>query len=74
MSLLSEHDDPTPASARDVTSMVEVLEGRHGAFAAAVAEFFSTFHQSRGDAGRSWAWAGVATLVREREQVRMTQQ
>ncbi len=64
-------DDPTPASARDVSSMVEVLEGQHGQFAADVAEFFSCMHQVNGDAGRSWAWAGVAALVRKREQIRM---
>ena len=39
--------------------MVAVLEGRHGCWAADVAEFFSTMHSLKGDAGRSWAWAGV---------------
>lgn len=64
-------DDPTPASAQDVSSMVEVLEGQHGHLAAEVAEFFSCMHQVKGDAGRSWAWAGVAALVRKREEIRM---
>ena len=40
--------------------MVEALEGRHGQLAADVADFFSTLHTLRGDAGRAWAWAGVA--------------
>ena len=73
MGMMSELDDPTPATARDVTSMVEILEGKHGQHAAGVAEFFSSVHQVKGDAGRSWAWAGVAALVRQREQQRMTQ-
>lgn len=71
MRSISEIEDTTPASIRDVASMVEVLEGRHGQHAAGVADFFSSFHQLQGDAGRSWAWAGVATLVRQREQQRL---
>ncbi|MEQ1649421.1 MAG: hypothetical protein ABL898_12610 [Hyphomicrobiaceae bacterium] len=54
---------PTP---RDVEAMAEVLEGRHGFYAADVAEFFSTQHSVRGDAGRCWAWAGVAEIIRRR--------
>jgi hypothetical protein len=58
---------PTP---RDVDSMVEVLEGRHGVLAADIADFFSAKHALDGDAGRCWAWAGVAEAVRQREQAR----
>jgi hypothetical protein len=61
---------PTPG---DVLAMVEILEGQHGAFAADVADFFSTSHSLRGDAGRSWAWAGVAEMVRQRVRERLTQ-
>lgn len=61
---------PTPA---DVECMVEVLESEHGAFAAQVAEFFSTKHCLAGDAGRSWAWAGVAERVRIRARERLKQ-
>lgn len=59
---------PTP---RDVAAMAEVLEGRHGVFAAEVAEFFATYHGEKGDAGRAWAWSGVAELVRNRERARL---
>lgn len=59
---------PTPA---DVEHIVEVLEGQHGAHAADVAEFFSTKHCLAGDAGRSWAWAGVAERVRMRARARL---
>jgi hypothetical protein len=59
---------PTP---RDVGAMAEVLEGRHGAFAAAIADFFATYHGEKGDAGRAWAWSGVAELVRHRERARL---
>jgi hypothetical protein len=58
---------PTPA---EVETMAAVLEGRHGAHAAEVADFFSEVHSRSGDAGRCWAWAGVAEVVRRREQVR----
>lgn len=59
---------PTP---RDVAAMAEVLEGRHGTFAAEVAEFFASYHGEKGDAGRAWAWSGVAELVRNRERARL---
>ena len=61
---------PTPA---DVEFMVAVLEGEHGVLAADVAEFFSTKHCLAGDAGRSWAWAGVAERVRMRARERLKQ-
>ncbi|MGE0701088.1 MAG: hypothetical protein AB7O57_18480 [Hyphomicrobiaceae bacterium] len=62
-------EDVTPTP-RDVGEMASVLEGRHGFFAADVAEFFSTQHALSGDAGRSWAWAGVAETIRVREKRR----
>jgi hypothetical protein len=62
--------DPTPTP-RDVCFMAEVLEGRHGSFAAQVADFFADYHGEKGDAGRSWAWSGVAELVRTRERARL---
>jgi hypothetical protein len=61
---------PTP---RDVETMASALEGRHGLFAAEVAEFFSSVHSQDGDAGRCWAWAGVAELIRKRERDRRTE-
>jgi hypothetical protein len=64
-------DDATPTP-RDVEFLAAVLEGRHGLHAAAVADFFSTAHSQQGDAGRSWAWAGVAELVRRREITRLS--
>lgn len=66
-----DHDvTPTP---QDVEFMAAVLEGRHGFHAASVADFFSNMHSLSGDAGRSWAWAGVAELVRQREKDRLMQ-
>jgi hypothetical protein len=53
--------------------MAEVLEGRHGSWAAEVAEFFALLHGQKGDALRSWAWNGVAETVRRREERRRTQ-
>jgi hypothetical protein len=61
--------DETPALG-EVETMVSVLEGRHGAWAAEVAEFFATFHSLKGDAARSWAWAGVAEAARRRAEAR----
>lgn len=63
------NEDVTPTP-RDVGEMASVLEGRHGCFAVEVAEFFSTQHALNGDAGRSWAWAGVAETIRQREKKR----
>ena len=62
-------EDVTPTP-REVDSMAAVLESRHGVMAAEVADFFSTYHAQNGDAGRSWAWAGVAQLVRRRDRDR----
>ena len=59
---------PTPD---EVESIVTLLEGQHGTLAAEVAEFFATHHSIGGDAGRSWAWAGVAERIRDREQKRV---
>jgi len=58
---------PTP---RDLEVVAVTLEGQHGNWAAAIAEFFADCHEQRGDAGRSWAWLGVADLVRERQLAR----
>ena len=63
-------EDATPGP-KEVDFMASVLEGRHGQHAADVAEFFSSLHGERGDAGRSWAWAGVAETVRQRERQRL---
>ena len=66
------HGDATPTPG-EVEAMVAVLEGRHGAWAAEVAEFFSTAHSLKGDAGRSWAWAGVAEVARRRTAARLAE-
>jgi hypothetical protein len=62
-------ENATP-TAGEVEAMVSVLEGRHGALAAEVADFLATFHGLKGDAGRSWAWAGVADMARRRTEAR----
>jgi hypothetical protein len=59
---------PTP---RDVGAMAEILESKHGSLAAEIADFFAIYHGQKGDAGRAWAWSGVAELVRNRERVRL---
>lgn len=64
-----EDATPTPG---EVQNMALVLEGRHGAHAAGVADFFSLLHAQGGDAGRSWAWAAVAEAVRRRDHTRRT--
>ena len=63
-------EDATP-SPKDVAFMAATLEARHGEHAAKIADFFSSLHCHGGDAGRSWAWAGVAELVRRRERSRI---
>lgn len=54
---------PTPG---EVQMMAATLEGRHGAHAEGVAQFFIDCHANDGDASRSWAWAAVAECVRQR--------
>jgi hypothetical protein len=51
--------------------MAQALESRHGVHAAAVADFFATFHDQNGDFGRSCAWSRVAATVRRRHKVRI---
>ena len=62
--------DFTP-SPQDVGAMAEILESKHGALAAEIADFFALHHGQKGDAGRAWAWSGVAELVRNRERARL---
>lgn len=62
--------DCTPPP-QDLGAMAEVLEGQHGSLAAGIADFFALYHGQRGDAGRAWAWTGVADLVRTRERERL---
>lgn len=59
---------PTP---EEVESVAALLEGEHGPLAVDVAEFLATHHSLDGDAGRSWAWTGVADRIRRREQKRI---
>ena len=68
-SVWQAEEDATPTPG-DVEAMAAVLEGRHGFHAVGVAEFFSTYHSIGGDAGRCWAWAGVAETIRKRERQR----
>jgi hypothetical protein len=58
----------------EAESMASVLEGRHGAWAADVADFFATFHDLKGDSDRSRAWAGVARVARRRADDRQREQ
>ena len=62
-----EDATPTPDEVDDMASM---LEGQHGHYAANVADFFADVHGQRGDAGRAWAWQGVANRVRCRAEAR----
>jgi hypothetical protein len=57
----------------EVESMACVLEGRHGFFAAGIAEFFSTYHSIAGDCERSRMWTNVAQSIRDRENTRIAQ-
>ncbi len=56
---------------QDAELMAVVLEGRHGTWAADVADFFALLHKQLGDATRSRAWGGVARSVRRREHDRL---
>lgn len=60
-----------PSRTREAELMAVVLEGRHGAFAADIAEFFAAVHVQQADLERSKAWKAVARLVRKREYERL---
>ncbi len=66
----TEQQDVTPTP-DEVESVAVLLESEHGTLAVEVAEFFATQHSLEGDAGRSWAWTGVANHIRDREQKRI---
>lgn len=66
----TEQIDVTPTP-EEVESVAALLESEHGTLAAEVAEFFATHHSLGGDAGRSWAWTGVADRIRHREKKRI---
>ena len=52
-------------------TLATILEGRHGVFAAEVADFLASVHGRLGDVKRCTAWGEVAQLVRSRESVRL---
>jgi hypothetical protein len=56
---------------QDIGALAEVLEGKHGIYAAGIADFFALYHGQKGDAGRAWAWTSIAELVRTRERDRV---
>ena len=63
-------NDATP-NPGEVDMMASVLEGRHGVYAEHVAQFFSDWNATEGDAPRSWAWAAVTAQVRKRTRQRI---
>ncbi|MEZ5775928.1 MAG: hypothetical protein R3D33_14860 [Hyphomicrobiaceae bacterium] len=60
------------ASDHEIELMASVLEGRHGVWAAEVADFLATAHKQAEDSNRSEAWSMVARTVRRREHRRCT--
>jgi hypothetical protein len=62
--------DATPRL-QGIGAMAEVLEGRHGAYAACIADFFALYHGQKGDTDRAGAWTNVADFVRVRERERL---
>lgn len=68
----SRPSTPGTISSIELNTMALVLEGRHGALAAPVAEFFASSHRHGNDHERGAAWARVAEIVREREMQRQS--
>lgn len=54
--------------------MAVILEGRHGVFAAEVADFMASVHGRLGDVKRCTVWSDVAEVVRTRESTRLSAQ
>ena len=57
-----------PVSMLDVSIRIGLLN-----VMANLRETEASYHGEKGDAGRSWAWSGVAELVRNRERARLGQ-
>jgi hypothetical protein len=70
MATSSHASDPT-SGLPEAELMAAVLEGRHGNYAAEVADFFAMLHRQQGDRTRSKAWDGVADAVRRRTDDRL---
>jgi hypothetical protein len=66
-------EDATLAAMAEAETMAAVLEGRHGVWAADVADFFAAFHKLKGDQRRSWAWSDVADVTRRRAEERQNE-
>lgn len=66
-------EDATLAAMAEVEAMAAVLEGRHGVWAADVADFFASFHQLKGDQRRGCAWSDVAEVTRRRAEERQNE-
>ena len=60
------HSSDVSTGLPEAELMAVVLEGRHGTFAAEVADFFALLHRQLGDPDRSHAWGGVARTIRRR--------
>jgi hypothetical protein len=67
MAMTSSFDDSAPTISAEVVAMAAVMEGKHGQYAAEVAEFFALWHDQKGDHRRSEAWFEVADHLRQRE-------
>ena len=67
----SSHASDPASGLPEAELMAAVLEGRHGNYAAEVADFFAMLHRQQGDRTRSKAWCGVADAVRRREHDRL---
>jgi hypothetical protein len=67
---IQKEDDESPVLG-EADLMATVLEGRHGSYAADVADFFAILHRQHGDRTRSRAWTGVASVVRQRTNDRL---
>ena len=68
-----EDTDTDRITPEDFDVMAIVLEGRHGTWAAQIADFFAQVHARIGDTDRSQAWRGVAETVRQREIARTSE-
>lgn len=59
---------PTP---REAELMVELLEGRHGVHAEAVADFFRLYNEHNGAPSKAGAWAMLSQRIARRREARM---
>lgn len=64
-------DTETAQTLRETELLVELLEGRHGIHAEAVADFFKIYNEQMGTPSKANLWARLSKRIALRQQLRL---